>query len=390
MHKVGLFLFLLAVIGFSKKTIGQQDSITPNTLHLELYNHNFFKNNEYSNNIADGYTLIGSQLQPKLIFSPHTKVRLELGVFGLTYAGLDKYHKVIPTFSFHYLMKNSSFIMGTLESQNNHNLIVPLMDEETQLDERFIENGLQYLYQSDRIKIDTWLNWESFIFRGSKHNEELVLGVNLEYDFIENEKWNLSIPLQSLLYHRGGQINTDIVERRLTLSMLHTALGIQLKRKLLYDDEVCFSSFFIEHHTQGLPEEYVFKTSKASLTWLNYKRKNLVLGIGYWYGDGFISPRGGDMYQSVSKKIDIYYRNGSFYDVYASHTEKQRSLILGKISYQKEVLPKIHLKLNSNLFYQNYHSKVTLMSGKTKEVYNDFDFTVSLSFIYKDLFLLYK
>ena len=40
--------------------------------------------------------------------------------------------------------------------------------------------------------------------------------------------------------------------------------------------------------------------------------------------------------------------------------------------------------------YEYYYSKVTLMGGKTKEVYRNFDFTVSLSFIYKDLFLINK
>src|SRR5919112_1544823 len=41
----------------------------------------FTRNNEYFNDIADGYTLFGYHLNPKLVYFPAPFVRLEGGVF---------------------------------------------------------------------------------------------------------------------------------------------------------------------------------------------------------------------------------------------------------------------------------------------------------------------
>ncbi len=389
MRKLGLFFFLLITIGLLSNRIIAQDSIAKNAVYFKLDNLNFIKNNEYFNNIADGYILIGAQLHPKLAFYPHPKAKLEIGIFGLTYSGLDGYQAVIPTFSFTYSMKNAKLILGTLQNDKSHNIIAPLISSESLLDERRIENGIQYIFNKNKLIIDTWINWEHFIFKSDTQNEEFVMGISAKYIVLEVEKWHIGIPFQNLFYHRGGQINTDFVDDRKVFTMRHTALGIQLKHLLKTEQSIHFSSFYIQHQSTSTPEEFIYDSGNGFLTNLDYHYKNWSLGIGYWYGDEFVSPRGDDMFQSVSVKTDIHYENGILQEVYANHTEPERSLILGKLSYQKEVLPNIKFEFKVNTYFQNYSSNST-PSNTAITVEKTFDYSLGLNLSYHGDFKLNK
>lgn len=390
MRRLGLFFFLLVISGMvSSKIVAQQDSISTNALFFKLENLNFIQDNEYFNNIADGYTLMGSQLHPKLAFYPHPKAKLELGIFGLTYAGLEGYHKVIPTFSFTYTMKNADLVMGNLQNNKLHNLIAPLMAPESLLDERSVENGIQYMLHKNKLKMDTWINWEHFIFKSDTQNEEFVMGISANYKILALKKWHINIPFQNLFYHRGGQINTDLIDSRKVFTMRHTALGVQLKHLLKLDQNVCFSSYYLQHQSTSIPEEFIYKSGKGFLTNLDFHYKNWSLGIGYWYGDQFVSPRGDDMFQSVSVKTDIHYENGILQEVYTHHTEPERSLFLGKLTYQKEIVPDIHLGFKINTYFQNYASNPTPLDLSNK-IDQQFDYSLGLNISYHGDFKLNK
>ena len=388
MHEIRLFLFLVITFGlFINRIIAQKYSLTNNVIVLQIDNLNFVKDNEYSNNIADGYTLIGSQLHPKVAFYPHPRAKLEFGLFGLTYAGLNKYHSVIPTFTFSYKIGKSLFNMGSFSDETNHKLIAPLMTDESNLDERSIENGLQYLYKSNNFEIDTWVNWENFIFRKDIKNEEFVLGLSAQYEPIKNSNWQLAFSLQNLSYHRGGQINIDLYDSRNSFTMRHTALGFKLEKTLVNDNKLIVNSYFLQHQTDERPEEYFYESGYGTLTRLNYTFDNWTLGAGYWYGNEFVSPRGDNMFQSVSSKVDYNYVNGQVYEVYANFREPIRSLFLGTITYKKELLPNITFDMKTNLFFQKYYSKAVLIQT-VREVENQLDFSLSIRFSYQGNFKL--
>lgn len=388
MHKVRLFLFsLVCFTFFGNAIIAQQDSIANNSIRLQIDNLNFLKDNEYANNIADGYTLIGSQLHPKVAFYPYPKAKLEFGLFGLTYAGLEKYHKVIPTFTFSYKTKKSVFNMGSYYDDTNHKLIAPLMTEESNLDERSIENGLQYIYKTTGFEIDTWLNWETFIFKNDTKNEEFILGLSAQYTPIENSNWKLDFSLQNLFYHRGGQINIDLYDSRNSFTMRQSALGFNLSRTLANDRKIALSSHFLQHQTDEKPEEFFYESGYGSLTSLNYSFCNWTIGTGFWYGNEFAGPRGDPMFQSVSTKVDYNYVEGEVYEVYANHKEPTRSLFLGTVNYKRELLPNIIFNLKTNFFFQNYYSKAELIES-VREVENQLDFSFNLGFSYYGNFKL--
>ncbi|MBK9300434.1 MAG: hypothetical protein IPN14_07445 [Bacteroidetes bacterium] len=60
--------------------IAVNDSLQQKVL-LNVQSNNFFKNNEYFNLIATGYTLMGSQLATQLAYLPNPYVRIQAGVF---------------------------------------------------------------------------------------------------------------------------------------------------------------------------------------------------------------------------------------------------------------------------------------------------------------------
>ena len=65
----------------------QIDSSLDNTLSFRIENSNFFKNNEYFNDIIQGYTLIGWFINPKLIYYPAKNAKIEAGIHFLKYSG---------------------------------------------------------------------------------------------------------------------------------------------------------------------------------------------------------------------------------------------------------------------------------------------------------------
>lgn len=367
-----LVLFLLQVF-----TANAQESTKEYKLNLQIDNLNFVKNNEYFNHIADGYTLLGSQLHPKLVLKPNSKLSLELGVFGLTYAGLDKYNTVIPTFSLIYKDKNSTFIMGTLQSKQAHNMIAPILDFESYLNERSLENGLQYLYNSDRLSVDTWLNWEQFIFKKDTYNEEFVMGLNVNYKVFKNEKWQFSIPLQNTFFHRGGQINTNEVAERVVFTMRTSALGLDLQYKLNETQSLKGSAFFIQNQSSGTPAEFMFDKGMGWFSNVDYTYNDWRVGVGHWYGENFVSPRGDAMFQSVSSKTDILFIDGELQEAYNGYTDPIRSLILGNLSYGKELVPNLDFKFIFNGYFQNYYSNPT-PNDPDNTVKDHFDYAMGL------------
>ena len=379
-------LFVLLFV-FSVFTIIAQETTNDYKLNLQIDNLNFVKNNEYFNHIADGYTLLGSQLHPKLVLEPNKNLSLKLGVFGLTYAGLNDYSRVIPTFSLLYKERNSTFIMGTLQSKQAHNMIAPILDFESHLDERSVENGLQYLYNTEKISIDTWLNWEQFIFKKDSHNEEFVMGLNANYKVFKNKKWQFSIPLQNTFFHRGGQINTNETGERAVFTMRTSTIGLDFQYKLNKTQSIKGSTFFVQNQSSGTPAEFIFDKGMGWFSNVAYTYNNWNIGVGHWYGENFMSPRGDAMFQSVSSKTDTLYINGELQETYNGYTDPIRSLILSNFSYGKELTPNFDFKFVFNGYFQNYYSNPT-PNYPDNTVKNHFDFAMGLYVRYTGDFII--
>ena len=61
------------------------DTAQVRALRVELESISFFRDNEFSSPLADGYTLPGLWVQPKLTYMPLRQVKLELGLQALIF-----------------------------------------------------------------------------------------------------------------------------------------------------------------------------------------------------------------------------------------------------------------------------------------------------------------
>ena len=198
------------------------DSLSMGELAVEIDNVSFFKDNEYDGISVTGYTLPGLWIQPKATYQPLQNLTLELGFHSLIYAGKVKYPNsayqdlpfwkgqdytsgthILPFFRANLQMGKIHVVLGNIYGGRNHHLIEPLHSRELNLTSD-PEMGLQFIADLNHWHLDTWVNWQSFIFKTDTHQEAFTYGGNSELKF---GRW--TVPLQVVLQHRGGEIQKE-------------------------------------------------------------------------------------------------------------------------------------------------------------------------------------
>ncbi len=343
-----------------------------NKLCLKIRNANFVKDNEYFNQIVEGYTLSGYWITPSFEYHPGKNSTLEAGIHLLKFSGRDRYFNILPVFTFsQQLDPNIILIMGTLNSNNNHQMPEPLLDPE-----RFyfkqVDNGVQFLINSERIKSDIWFTCDNFIWYGDTVQEQFTSGTSSEFFVIKNSSWGISIPLQTIISHKGGQINRPKTPIE-TLVNLGSGLCVEYNNDDAFIKRIMFR-----------PQFFIYKKeSSANLPLIPYKNGwalypnifinsgNVFLKLSWWHSNNFIGPRGEAIYQSVSTEaID---QSGSIIDT--AKNEKCRNLFIGKIAYSKNLGKGISINAGFEGYYDT-HEKL-------------FDYNFSFHLLYNGRFLLH-
>lgn len=260
----------------------------------------YLRNNEFFNEIADGLTLFGFQLQPTVAFFPHKNVRIDAGVYLRQDFGEANFTDVQAVVSLKYHKKNFDLIFGTLEGAYSHRLIEPLYGFERGLTNR-PEYGIQLRYINETTFSDFWINWERALFPGDSSQEEIFGGLSLNHKWVATNTWEVATPLQVIIFHRGGQI--DVSDAPLVTQMNY-ALGLHLARKFNFKwlNRIYTENYFTGFNdNSGNPDSFedgfgVFLNLGADLNRLNFL-------ASYWYGEEFIGIQGGDIYQTVSRRV---------------------------------------------------------------------------------------
>lgn len=200
------------------------DAAGAGTLRLEIENLDFFRDNEYASALTKGYSLPGLLLTPKLTYMPHRRVSLELGCHALVFNGANKY----PCYAYHDIgtWKGSQYqrgahvlpwlraslqfsrltvVMGDIYGGQNHGFVTPLFNTETNLSQD-PEMGVQLLWDRKHIHMDTWINWQSYIFDLDTHQEAFTVGSNWTVLFNSpGSRLHWYMPVQLAVQHRGGE-----------------------------------------------------------------------------------------------------------------------------------------------------------------------------------------
>ncbi len=281
-------------------------------LNLEIDYFGFFENREYFENIADGYTLFGSQFLSKLSYSADTTLKISAGIFLKKDFGSGNnngnFNQIQPYFQFLYKKDKHQFIFGNLEGNLQHNLIEPLFNFENIISRR-LENGVQYKYLSPTTSLDMWIDWVTMIYPYSDFDEELHFGLNLERNLITSKNWKSTIPIQLTAVHKAGQIN---VTNTPLITIFNAAIGNKttyyFKNEenkntsyLKYIRTQIYGVFFIDNSSTP---SFTFKNGMGIYANLEFATKKHQLMFSYWRGQDFVAPLGGDIYSSSSRIFD--------------------------------------------------------------------------------------
>lgn len=308
---------------------------------FQLQAFQYLRNTEYFNNIELGRTLFGTQLHPQVYYQPTPHIKLQGGVFLRSdYGATPAINQVLPTFSVKLSnpTQTRAFIFGTLEGALAHNLIEPLFDINAAI-ERRIENGAQFtLNKHNRYALDSWINWEKFIERGSPHKEQFTAGLNASINLLKQPAGSIQQSLKPVVqftaHHRGGQIDADTTNM---VMVFNGAAGLQYSRKTapFSITAEAYGLFYRENSNSGY---FAYRNGSGLWACVTATRNAFSLMPCYWMGNGYIAPRGTSIYQSVS--IDK-----------AGYTEKTRELLFVRALYAQTLTENMHLNVRFEPFW---------------------------------------
>ncbi|MDP4209394.1 MAG: hypothetical protein Q8928_11335 [Bacteroidota bacterium] len=293
-------------------------------LAFHLNNKTFFKNNEYFNPLEEGYTLPGVVLEPSLVYYPGATTRIEAGASMLKYSGRDGVYRTDPLFRFQYQpVSYFQMVVGTLYGGSLHGLIEPLYRWERDFTNP-VENGAQFLFKTDRLKADVWIDWEKFILQGDPFQEQLTFGTTFSWKLLPGQpNFDLYLPFQTLVGHHGGQI-TSIDLPLQTIANMATGLQSVWRNPGGFIHQVDFDCWVMTYNDLSPQKLQAYKNGYAIYPKVALHSGGFILDAGYFRGERFISPKGEALFHSATVPY-----NGYAYEA--------QNVVSAKLIYQKKI-----------------------------------------------------
>ena len=341
------------------------DSIKAGTLALSIYNFNFLRNYEFFNDFQDGYTLFGTQLEPRLVYYVNPKLVVSAGINARKDFGKDGLNKSYPIFTIKYQNKNFSLVNGVIEGNVNHRMIEPIFDFEQKIS-RPVEYGTQFIINKPSLFMDAFINWQRMTEPYSALQEQIYAGLSSDISLYQKAGFKLSIPVQGFVFHQGGQIDTDPSPLK---TIANTALGFKVQyNRTGFVKQLQTENYLVSYSELSPTKVAVFSEGKGIFLNAGLQTRLGNLTGSYWEGNKYVSPVGMPIYQSVSQNIGI-----------EGYSEKIRKLIFLRYTYQKQLV--------SNFYFDFRVEPVfDLKSPGSKSM----EFYHSMFLLYKQDFKLFK
>ncbi|TAF68301.1 MAG: hypothetical protein EAZ55_00020 [Cytophagales bacterium] len=307
-------------------------------LYFYLDNLNFSKNNEYFNKIVLGRTYFGYQLSPSLVYYPAENVRVQAGFYAWKDFGNDEYSKVLPLFSIKFNKDSLSMTIGNYQSGLSHRLIEPLFEFERLITNRW-ENGLQIQYHKKHFYADIFGDWQVMIYDNSPFQEQVFAGISAYYRIFDKPNFVLQIPLQFVIQHKGGQINTG---QQSLINTINQAVGLSVEVKNIshFLKAVRSDNYWVGYQGVEIDSLEVQTDILGSGMYLNLNFDTEMGNImfSYWDAENFNSAQGGYLYRSVSRQDSTY-------------TEKRRQLLILRTMSDFKIAENLWLTLRFEPYY---------------------------------------
>lgn len=296
------------------------DTFRKGQLSVEVDNLSFFANNEFNSTVQKGYTLPGFWLQLKGSYYPLSNLKLEAGVHSIWFWGTTKYpafaykgmttwggkdysHNVhvLPYYRAHLaLSENVSVVLGNLYGGSNHRLIEPLYNPELDFSSD-PEHGLQFLYKTKWLHLDSWIDWMTYIYNLDTHQESFVAGASARFRVNDpKSRWHVYFPMQGLAQHTGGEI--EAIDEDIQ-TIMNGAVGAGLTWNL---NNPVLKSINLEVDAVGYTCQkgaYPLKNGRGFFAKYAMQLSDFNLHVSYWEGKNFIPIYGSPFYGSVSTKL---------------------------------------------------------------------------------------
>ena len=331
------------------ETFQHLDSTKSNQFSFQFESFSFLKNNEYFLKVADGYTLFGNILSPKMVFQPAPNVQIEAGIFVRKDFGNNAFTSIQPIFTVKIQKKFSQFLFGNLEGQLNHHLIEPMMNPERVILNRQ-EAGLQYTKRKINTFFDSWIDWQKMIYNGSDFKEEIFAGFSWNKKLITKPNFSFSIPVQLTFQHRGGQTTKDTGQ---VITNINTAIGVEAEWRLKgFLEKIRIQNYFVGYRQNSNYHPF-FPDGLGVYLNLTTETKFINLMISYWNSTGYISDAGGDLYQSVGRTYD-----------YGKVVEKYRNILIIRAMKDWKIIDNLYLTFRFEPYFdfnnQNFEHSESL------------------------------
>ena len=283
--------------------IGARVAPVAGEVRVSLNAFTFFKDNEYFNKIADGYTLYGTQLNPQLVYYPTKDLRLEGGVFLWKDYGNPVLQQVRPTFRATWTKGKQQIILGNIRPNLHHDYIEPMLNFERGMLNP-LEEGIQFRYQGTRLFVDEWVDWQRQQYRYSNYQEEVAGGISSRYRLSRaGSRWQVAVPFQFTAIHHGGQIDT--LDKPLQ-TVFNEAFGLEARRPMAGNTlrALRFSGYVLAFQDYSFTHgQLPFRYGRGLYLNTTFETRYVDVMLSYWHGSRFIAPLGGDYYQSASRTV---------------------------------------------------------------------------------------
>lgn len=269
------------------------------SLSLSVFSFNYFRNYEYFNKFADGLTYYGLQLRPELVYRANEHLSLYGGISLSKDFGDAGFREIVPVLGIRYEKNGISFISGAIDPHLSHGYIEPLLDYDRSITDP-VEYGTQLKFDRPRHRTDIWISWQNMIYKSSSEQEEILGGVSTSLHLLKKESHSLSLPIQVLGWHRGGQIDTTSLP---VMTELNLAAGIEYA----WTREGAVEKLFTKNYLVGFSsssDQSPFERGGALYLNAGLETRWLDAMLSYWKGNQFAAPAGAPIFQSVSSNID--------------------------------------------------------------------------------------
>lgn len=325
-----------------------------NEFYLKIDALAFFKNAEYFQPFVKGETLPGARFTPKLGYQYQNKFVFEIGSSGSYYSGNEKkpwsrFFNTVYLKMQYDITENFHFTLGNYYGDVNHRLIEPLYKWQNIYTQN-PESGAQLLYVNNWWFVDTWINWQRFIERNDPFQEILTFGLSSQYKAIVKDNFTLSFPLQFIINHRGGQIDTNGDPN---MVLMNLASGIQTKWsfKDSFISSLGFQFWLAGYYDKDRKESIRPYNSGYGIYPLAFVEvKDFKFMLGYWNAKKFYSVDGEPLFSSFSP-------------FYPDLSVERKSVIVPKLSYTKQFLKMLSFGAEFEVYYDTKLSQMDYSFG---------------------------